>query len=901
MPAPKRITGRRTARGANLPSRNPADYAVAAPIHLDDLGSIEQHRQQAAANTAQARADAEAVLVALARTDSSTFAEYVLRDELTGARVKLGPIHEVWHRAMAAHDRLVMWSFIEAGKAVPLDTPIATPSGWTTMGALQPGEQVFGGDGKPCLVRACSEVQLGRRVFEVEFSDGAIERADAEHNWYAWSVLDRASHRPPRVVTTEEMAGSLRYLGGGWNWTIPVAPAVGYPGGAPLPIHPYLLGAWLGDGDTDMAALTFHEDDREIVDRCAAIEGGRCTFKRVARGSGKVWRAYFVDPQKTRTTHTGPKLRTRLRHLGLLGAKHIPDVYLTASIADRRQLLAGLLDTDGTIDARGNKSIIELTLTDARLARDALELIRSLGFKARMSESDSTLAGRVVGRRWRLTFTAREPVFLLARKLAKQKLSRGSTATGKKTVVAIREIASVPVRCISVDSPDHTYLLGRSYTVTHNTQNLIARILWELGCNPNLRIVVLSNTMEQAKKIVRTIGKYIQESEELHRVFPALRQSTDAGAPWTMTSLTVQRSSFSKDPSVQASGLYGAIMGSRIDRLYIDDLLDGECTNTAYKMDQVFGWLRSTALGRLTRTAKVCAVTNEWNGKDPMHRLAATRGYRSVRIPVVTKSGRLAWPERWPQDRIEKAEEDLGPLEAGRQLHLKTRDEETATINQAWLARCLARGKGYSMVYEVDLASLPPGYAIWTGVDLAVAQHSAADWTAFVTILLHPDGTRQILWVESGRWSGPEILRRIDDHAVRYGGIVIVENNAAQAFILQFAEQLTRATVVPFTTGKNKADPRFGVASMGAELAAGRWLIPSNRDGKRVTREVAKLLTGLLYYDPSPGVHTADEVMAMWFCREAARKFESRQGRKPGTGIPANEDEAPGVGMRVVG
>jgi len=445
----------------------------------------------------------------------------------------------------------------------------------------------------------------------------------------------------------------------------------------------------------------------------------------------------------------------------------------------------------------------------------------------------------------------------------------------------------------------HDRLVMWSFIEAGKTQNLIARVLYELGHNPNLRIVVLSNTMDQAKKIVRTIGKYLSESEELRRVFPNLRPSTDQGAPWTATSLTVQRATFSKDPSVQASGLYGAIMGSRIDLLIIDDLLDQECTRTPYAMDQVFSWLRATALGRLTKKARVWAVTNEWNPKDPMHKLAAGAGYRSVRIPVITKSGKLAWPERWNRERIAKAEEDLGPLEAGRQLHLRTRDEETATINQAWLARCLARGKGYSLVYEVDLSQLPPGYSIWTGVDLAVAQHSAADWTAIVTLLLHPDGTRQILWIESGRWSGPEIVARIDNHSQRYGGIIIVENNAAQQYLLQFAEHLTRATVMPFTTGSNKANYRFGVASLGAELAAGRWIIPSNRDGKRVPKEVAVLLSDALYYDPSPNVHTGDRLMAMWFAREGARQFERSMGRKPGTGVPANEDEAPGVGVRV--
>jgi len=872
------------------PKPEPAAVPALPPVDWEAREESEAHRMQAAANVADARAKARAVLIANARKDRATFCEFVLKDEETGGPIKLGAVHEAWHRAIDTYDRLVIWSFVEAGKAVPLDTPIATPTGWATMGALRPGDRVFGGDGKPCTVRACSAVQHNRHVFEVEFSDGAIERADADHNWFAWSALDRASHRPPRVVTTREMAESLRYLRD-WNWTIPVAPAVEYPEGAPLPIHPYVLGAWLGDGDTADSTLTFHEDDRAIVDTCAAIEGGRCTFKRDPRGSGKVWRVRFG-----RDVH-GSTLRSRLHGIGVLGAKHIPDAYLTASTADRRALLAGILDTDGSIDGRGGKSRIELTLTDARLAHDALELIRSLGFKASMNESDSKLAGRIVGRRWRITFTARVPVFRLARKLAKQKLTPGSPAARKKTVTAIREVASVPVKCISVDSPDNTYLLGRSFTVTHNTQNVsVGSVLYDLGQDPSLRIVVLSNTMSQAKKIVSSIRKYLTESEELRLVFPHLRQSTDPSAPWTQTALTVERSTFSKDPSVQAIGLYGALMGARADRLYIDDLLDRECTETPQQMDAVFSWLRATAIGRLTRNARVVAVTNEWNKRDPMHRLASGRGYHSIRIPVITKSGKLAWAARWSKARIAKAEEDLGPLEAGRQLYLRTRDEDKAVISQDWLARCINRGRGYRLVHEVDVNALPEGFSVWTGVDLAVQQHASADWTAFVTILLHPDGTRQLLWIEAGRWSGPEIVQRIEDHNRRYGSVIIIENNASQDFVLQFASHLTRATVRAFTTGKNKANPAFGVASLATEFSNGRWIFPSHKDGARVPREVAALLTEALYYDPKE--HTGDRLMALWFAREGARMFERQHGRAPGTGVAANDDEGAGVTMR---
>jgi len=69
------------------------------------------------------------------------------------------------------------------GKALALDTRLPTPSGWTTMGEVAVGEFVIGGDGRPTRVTRATDVMMGRPCFEVEFSDGSVIVADAEHQW----------------------------------------------------------------------------------------------------------------------------------------------------------------------------------------------------------------------------------------------------------------------------------------------------------------------------------------------------------------------------------------------------------------------------------------------------------------------------------------------------------------------------------------------------------------------------------------------------------------------------------------------------------------------------------------------------------------------------------------------
>jgi replicative DNA helicase len=93
------------------------------------------------------------------------------------------------------------------GKALALDTPLPTPTGWTTMGEVRAGDQLLGSDGKPTQVVAATEVMHGRPCYEVEFDDGEVIVADADHQWLTWNP---AASVPPQVVTTREVAGSLR-------------------------------------------------------------------------------------------------------------------------------------------------------------------------------------------------------------------------------------------------------------------------------------------------------------------------------------------------------------------------------------------------------------------------------------------------------------------------------------------------------------------------------------------------------------------------------------------------------------------------------------------------------------------------------------------------------------------
>jgi len=415
------------------------------------------------------------------------------------------------------------------GKALALDTPIATPTGWTTMGEVAVGDQVMGSDGRPTTVVAATEVMTGRPCYEVHFSDGSVVVADAQHQWLTETRASRKSaqaaatgYRNQRtfaeVRTTEEIAGTVRCAtrDARLNHSVTNAAPLELPE-ADLPLPPYALGVWLGDGTSRTAQFT--SNDPEIaayieadglvveptgVDRryalrlpsrpavaprpcpmcgelfvprtpqvqtCGKTCGGRL------RASGGVGRqatcpdcggpsSGMAQCQACRDHHG--TVQGLLRSLGVFGDKHIPTAYLRASVAQRRALLAGLLDTDGTVPPSG---AVQFAVTNQRLAEDARELIASLGHRVRMTRKQVKGRSEASSTCYTLTFSTDDEVFRLERKklVHKERGARAYTARGVRFITDVRTIESVPVRCIEVDAADHLFLAGRSLIPTHNS------------------------------------------------------------------------------------------------------------------------------------------------------------------------------------------------------------------------------------------------------------------------------------------------------------------------------------------------------------------------------------------------------------------------------------------------
>ena len=349
------------------------------------------------------------------------------------------------------------------GKALSLDTPVPTPLGWRTMADLEVGDLVFDETGAPTPVVGATEPLIGRPCKEVTFSDGIRVVADASHQWV---TVDKNGRRYGRarveVRTTDEIAKSTR-VNGELNHHVPLAGPVQYPYRVDLPVEPYTLGAWLGDGTTTAANITCC--DEEILEQISGdgYPVRRRPYARYAYRIGATGRTR--DAATGRYARNGT-LSSRLRDLGMHDGKYVPRPYLEAGVEQRLALLQGLMDTDGYVDDVAGRC--EFTSVNERLADAVVELAASLGFRPVKSEGRATLNGRDHGPKYRVKFTPDRPVFRLSRKLARQKPPTARFHRFR-AIDVVREVASVPVRCIEVASPRGVFLVSRSFVPTHNS------------------------------------------------------------------------------------------------------------------------------------------------------------------------------------------------------------------------------------------------------------------------------------------------------------------------------------------------------------------------------------------------------------------------------------------------
>ena len=330
-------------------------------------------------------------------------------------------------------------------KGLRMSEQVMTPNGWVKNGDLSVGDHVIGSNGLPTKVTGVYDLGM-RQMYRVSTSDGSFVDTTDDH---LWTLNHQGSSE--RVRTTKEVMAELAKPQQNYCVTLPENPVIEWPE-VSFDLHPYVLGVALGDGC--------------FRDGCRVSN----PEQQIREELEKYTKVVAPDSRSDRCmTYRLPDAYGPLKRMGLQGKlsseKFVPEEYLYGSTQQRRDLLAGLLDTDGSVDQRGRTRFIS---TSGRLKQAVEHLVRSLGGLATSRKSASYYVKDGVRHgaqdAWCVNIVMEQSPFRLQRQRDRFKPDMKRT----RNIVSVKEIDQDLARCIRVDAEDSLYVT-KDCIVTHNT------------------------------------------------------------------------------------------------------------------------------------------------------------------------------------------------------------------------------------------------------------------------------------------------------------------------------------------------------------------------------------------------------------------------------------------------
>ena len=346
---------------------------------------------------------------------------------------------------------------LEDFKGLDINTPIPTVYGFKLMKDIEVGDEIFDGDGNITKVIHVSQVHFNP-CFKITFDSGESIICDHEHKWeLTFKKHNRKEYYPTTVVyDTEYIFNNFKNLK---NKKCPKikCTSLKIDKDKELPLDPYILGLWLGDGDKSSGRLTCMNDD---------------IWKEIERRGYSVSKDYSRNCNRTKAeSRTIYGIRTQLRKLNLLFNKSIPDIYMRSSHKQRLDLLRGFMDADGYYNRKRNRCV--MSTTSLKQAEMLSSLVNSLGYKATIINAITSGFGKTNIPRFDVCFSPIENPFLSRNQDFKPFIGKGFEVSKFRQIKKIEKVNTIPTKCIAVDSASHTYLFGYSYIKTHNTSKTI--------------------------------------------------------------------------------------------------------------------------------------------------------------------------------------------------------------------------------------------------------------------------------------------------------------------------------------------------------------------------------------------------------------------------------------------
>lgn len=537
------------------------------------------------------------IVKAAARHRLINFARYMQPD------LALEPFHVVYYTLLDkfAHGeikKMIVQMPPQHGKEISDNQIVATTKGLKKHGDLIVGDYVFGRDGTPVKVLWVSEKT--RSEYVVSFSDGAKIECHGNHEW---TVYNRFRQKE-ETIETKHMASSTIYNGDGkrgsrYKYHVDSNVCVMFDS-RNVDLDPYVLGAWLGDGDSSCGIIHIGNNDVEII--------GNSTYK-FKESKGTTTRKFY-----------SPELNLLLKNNGLIKNKHIPDMYKYNSVEVRKNVIAGLIDTDGYVYHRNGR--ITISNTNKRIIDDAAFILRSLGqsvvvceFKPRVSSSG------IVGKKivYQLCFN---PTMTFPTKVKRKKITKLSI-NKKRAIVSIERKEGLGYgNCIQVEGG--IYLVGDTFIPTHNSEGSSRKLpAFMLGLNPDKKICIGSYAATIARDFNRDVQRII-DTPSYRELFPGT--FLNGSNVVTMANTYLRNSDViemvGRKGSLRVVGRGGSLTSKTVDVSILDDVYkDYAEGNSPIVRNAAWKWYTTVVRTRLHNDSQELIVFTRWHDDDLIGRI----------------------------------------------------------------------------------------------------------------------------------------------------------------------------------------------------------------------------------------------------------------------------------------
>jgi hypothetical protein len=236
------------------------------------------------------------------------------------------------------------------------------------------------------------------------------------------------------------------------------------------------------------------------------------------------------------------------------------------------------------------------------------------------------------------------------------------------------------------------------------------RVLWELGRDPGLRVVLCCASEALAAQRCRFLREAVTANPLVRLVFPHLRP----GRPWRASAFTIRRPAEAIGPSVAAIGVGAASTGRRADLLVCDDVVDVRALRSRAERERVKTFFHENLMNLLEPSGRCWSLFTPWHRDDLNSSLKGNPAFAQFRR-AVGDGLEPVWPERWPQDKLASRRQEIGEVAFARGYRLVCVPDEEVPIRAEWVK------------FWTDEA--PPERVVLS-VDPAVSQASSADRSA---------------------------------------------------------------------------------------------------------------------------------------------------------------------------